>query len=81
MAADQDHLVEATFKANLSMVANNRLRGRRRNASGNACNRNHDDHQTCHNVECEQKVEQQGGKGKTNMPMIINTSAGIPRPE
>jgi hypothetical protein len=32
-------------------------------------------------LKVNKKSNKRGGKGKTNMPMIINTSAGIPRPE
>jgi hypothetical protein len=32
-------------------------------------------------LKVNKKSNKSGGKGKTNMPMIINTSAGIPRPE
>ena len=74
--------VDATFKAKRSMVANSKTEGKAEKSKGLVVLMAIMMITKLATIlKVNKKSSNKGGNGKTNMPMIINTKAGIPRPE
>ena len=74
--------VEATFSPKRSMVANNSTDGKDEKSKGlRVLMAIMMMTKLATMLKVNKKSNNNGGKGRTNMAMINNTSAGIPRPE